>query len=408
MSNKLHEEGNKAILLLYHFMAPDENVSAQHFSQLGQGLAESGYSIHAWPSNRTRAGGMRLDTAENISNIEYERVSRFDFDQSQSIGRLFNSFVMITVWIFRFLIYRKKFDAIILGTDPIFSYIAIPFFKLINPNILILYWVFDLHPEGTIADETKIPAFILRTIKLLAKCSYKSADYVIPLSECMQNKLEKNYGDLNFSKLIAPWAIEEELVVSEDDIAEERQLLFGDCQVAILYSGNYGKCHELDSFLNLAECAKSDGRFGFCIAGNAASDAQILKKIKSKSLTNIKLAEMVPYEKLPARLKAADLHFVSVKPGFSGVVVPSKMFGALAMDRSVIVSADEDCSLGNLVEQHKCGIYLNQSKTSVSTQQSLDRLFMDLCEVLHSKKCREVYEANYSRDVAVKRFKEML
>jgi colanic acid biosynthesis glycosyl transferase WcaI len=398
----------KRFLLLYHFMHPDQNVSAQHFSQLGQSLAELGYSIYAWPSNRTRAGGTRLDTAETISNIEYERVNRFDFNQSRGIGRIFNSFVVITVWIFRFLVYRKKFDAIILGTDPIFSYVAIPFFKLINPNIRILYWVFDLHPEGTIAEGAKIPAFILKTIKLLAKYSYASADYVIPLSECMQNKLEKNYGDLNIHNLIAPWAIEEDFVASENDIEMERQLLFGDCRIAILYSGNYGKCHDLDPLITLAECAKADGRFGFCIAGNATSDAQVLKKIKSKSLTNIKLAEMVPYEKLPARLKAADLHFVSVKSGFSGVVVPSKMFGALAMDKPVIVSADEDCSLGNLAELHKCGFYLNQSKISVSAQQMLDRLLIDLSEVLHPEKCREVYEENYSRDVAVKRFIEML
>ena len=81
---------------------------------------------------------------------------------------------------------------------------------------------------------------------------------------------------------------------------------------------------------------------------------------------------------------------------------------ALAMDKSVIVSADEDCSLGNLAELHKCGFYLNQSKISVSAQQMLDRLLIDLSEVLHPEKCRKVYEENYSRDVAVKRFIEML
>ena len=40
MSLVSHDECNKSVLLLYHFMAPDKNVSAQHFSQLGQMLSE--------------------------------------------------------------------------------------------------------------------------------------------------------------------------------------------------------------------------------------------------------------------------------------------------------------------------------------------------------------------------------
>ena len=84
------------------------------------------------------------------------------------------------------------------------------------------------------------------------------------------------------------------------------------------------------------------------------------------------------------------------------------MFGALAMDKPVIVSADEDCSLGYLVERNECGFYLNQSKYSGSIQQVLDRILGDLCEVSRPKKCREIYEANFSRYIAIKKFNQML
>jgi hypothetical protein len=398
----------KRILLLYHFMLPDNNVSAQHFSQLGQSLADLGYSINAWPSNRTRAGGHRLAKVESIAHVEYDRVSRFDLNQSKSVGRLLNSLVVITVWIFRLLFKRKKYDLIILGSDPIFSYVAIPLIKLINPNIRILYWAFDLHPEGTIAEGTKIPDFFLQTIKIVAKYCYARADQIIPLSECMREKLERNYGDLNVENVIPPWAIEEDFVAKKKDIEYERQHLFGNSKVAILYSGNFGKCHDLDPFLKLAECALTDDRFSFCIAGNAIFDAQILEKIRVKSLTNITLAKMVPYNRLSARLKAADFHFVSVKSGFSGVVVPSKMFGALAMDKPVIVSADEHCSLGQMVEFHECGFFLNHNNISVSVKFTLERILQYLGECSETVTCRKVYEEHYSREKAVKIFDRML
>ena len=48
-----------------------------------------------------------------------------------------------------------------------------------------------------------------------------------------------------------------------------------------------------------------------------------------------------PREVLPLSLSAADVHVVGLARGLAGYVVPSRLYGILAVGRPVIVAADE-------------------------------------------------------------------
>src|SRR5207247_168597 len=90
----------------------------------------------------------------------------------------------------------------------------------------------------------------------------------------------------------------------------------------------------------------------FAVRGNRADE---LRAAIRPDDDNVQLAGFAPEEALEARLAAADIHLVSLRPEWSGVVVPSKFFGALAVGRPVLFAGPRDCGIARWIEEHGVG-----------------------------------------------------
>src|SRR2546421_289149 len=62
-----------------------------------------------------------------------------------------------------------------------------------------------------------------------------------------------------------------------------------------------------------------------------------------------------PRDVLPLSLSSADVHVVGLARGLSGYVVPSRLYGIMAVGRPVIVAADRSSETAQLVERVGCG-----------------------------------------------------
>ena len=58
-----------------------------------------------------------------------------------------------------------------------------------------------------------------------------------------------------------------------------------------------------------------------------------------------------PREVLPESLSAADIHVVGLAKGPRGYVVPSRLYGILAVGRPVIVAADAESETAQVVQE---------------------------------------------------------
>ena len=85
---------------------------------------------------------------------------------------------------------------------------------------------------------------------------------------------------------------------------------------------------------------------------------------------NVTLAPFADEDALPGRLAAADLHLVSLRPDWAGVVVPSKFFASLAIGRPVIYAGPADSGIARWIAAHDLGLHL----TSDSVGAVADRL----------------------------------
>jgi glycosyltransferase involved in cell wall biosynthesis len=112
---------------------------------------------------------------------------------------------------------------------------------------------------------------------------------------------------------------------------------------------------------------------------------------------NVSFAGFAPEAELEKRLGACDLHLVSLRPEWTGTVVPSKFFGALATGRGVIFAGAEESAIARWIREHQVGWVLTPA-TRNEVAANLKRLAADPSELQTLReRCHAVYQEHFSK-----------
>src|SRR5262249_39976141 len=143
--------------------------------------------------------------------------------------------------------------------------------------------------------------------------------------------------------------------------------LFGDADLGLLYSGNFGRAHANEAFFDLARLLRNDNiGFAFGIRGDRAE--AVREQIRPAD-THIRMAGVASGTRLEGRLSAADIHLVSLRPEWEGLVVPSKFFGSLAAGRPVLFDGSPNSGVAGWIRQHRVGWVLTpDSRESIARE----------------------------------------
>jgi glycosyltransferase involved in cell wall biosynthesis len=147
--------------------------------------------------------------------------------------------------------------------------------------------------------------------------------------------------------------------------------------------------------LELARRLRGD-RIQFCfgVRGNRVEE---LRAAVGREDGNIRFAPFAPETELAKRLAAADIHLVSLRPNWTGVVVPSKFFGSLAAGRPVIFAGAREAALARWIEAYGVGWVLDRHSVE-KVARDLERLVQCREELAClQRRCHEVYHAHFSR-----------
>src|SRR5262245_4877509 len=92
------------ITVLYHYFYPDDVVSARHFDDLCQGLAQRGWDVTVLPCNRgCRDERHTYPYREDRHGVQIRRVWRPRLRQATMLGRVVNAAWMLAAWAARAL-----------------------------------------------------------------------------------------------------------------------------------------------------------------------------------------------------------------------------------------------------------------------------------------------------------------
>jgi hypothetical protein len=98
-----------------------------------------------------------------------------------------------------------------------------------------------------------------------------------------------------------------------------------------MYSGRFGRAHSFEDILALARLVRPDGiEVALGVRGNRERE---LRSAIGPADNNIHILPFASADQLEQRLASADIHGVSLRDEWTGTVVPSKFFGALAIGR---------------------------------------------------------------------------
>lgn len=393
----------KSILLMYHFFYPDPVISARLFSDLAEDFVHAGHEVMVFTGNRLIRSDVELPAHEKWNGATIRRFSRRNFSQGGNFGRLFNSAVLQVKWLWAFLQLRRKFDTVIVGTDPQFSYLMFPFLRLMNRKVRLIHWVFDLYPEAILVNSSKWMRLLANLTKPFVSPAYRQVDVMADIDNCMRERLRK-YRHNAKCVTLTPWALAEPESVPEAD-PEIRRKLFGDAEIGLLYSGTIGHAHDIRPFIELArECRRYRIDAAFCFAGYGNRYQEQTSELTDEDI-NIRLAGFASEEELEKRLAAADLHLISLREGWEGIVVPSKFFGALAIGRPVLFSGPVHCSIAGYCREFGIGLHLSEQE-AIEYLNELIRTPDQLKKL--QKQAFDVYQKHFSRQAVLENWHEIL
>src|SRR5712692_8742841 len=282
-------------LVLYHYLYPDDVVSAILFSELSAGLVERGWHVTASSANRAWHNDRETYPLRSTwKGIEFRRVWRPQWRQASGLGRMANAIWMIAAWSLLALNRRVRPQVLIVGTDPVLSPVISVVWKWLRPDVRLVHWCFDLYPEAAIADgllsEKSLAA---RLFQHVMQRSYRALDLIVDIGSCMRSRLLR-YGSEATKATIVPWALSEPDGPASIPVAERHEL-FGDSELGLLYSGSFGRAHTWRGILELAKTLAPSGSVVFSVRGNAVEP---LRKAADESNAPVGFADFVDAARL--------------------------------------------------------------------------------------------------------------
>jgi glycosyltransferase involved in cell wall biosynthesis len=393
-------------LVFYHYLHPDDVAGAVQMSELCAGLVERGWNVTAMPCNRGCRDESKCYTARLIWNgVKFERVWRPTLRQAGMPGRLMNAGWMIARWSFVAFNLERQPDVVVIGTDPLLSILVALVWRTFRPGTKIVTWCFDLYPEAAYAQGILRPssvwAGLLRRVLIRA---YASCDLIVDIGSCMRSLLN-SYRAPALHTTLVPWALHEPAAFPAPRPAE-RSAIFGTARLALLYSGNFGRAHSLDDLLDLARRLRGSGvHLAFSIRGNRAHSVRAAITAED---VNINFVDFAPCAAVESRLAAADIHVVTLREEWTGTVVPSKFFGALAAGRPVLFCGSPRSAIAICIQQYGLGWVLSPGNTA-NIAETLIELLESPGELDRIKEhCFRIYREKFAKVLTLDRWDDQL
>lgn len=397
------------VLLINQVFHPDVAATAQHAHDLARHLVRHGHEVTAIASRSLYGSkGAALPAREVVEGVQIHRVGRSIFGKAGILARVADFGLFYVLCALRALTLPRQ-DVVVCFTTP-------PFISLLGLAIRavrgsrFVYWVMDLYPDTPVVCGVMKPqAPLTRFFEKLNRLCLQRADRTVVLGRCMLERVRGKGITGDHVVHIGVWPAQAEL-------ADERPRLtnpyraewnLGD-RFVVMYSGNFGLGHDVDTMCRAAEMLASDDRFRFVFAGGGKKKAIVESFVRERGLKNTVLAPYQMRERLDDSLAVADVHLATLLEGAEGVMVPCKLFGSMGAGRPTIFIGHPASELSRVLEENTCGMTVRQGDAE-SLVRAIRQLAdnPDLCHQMGANG-RRAMSAVYSPDASCEAWRRVL
>ena len=379
------------ILFINQFYWPDAAATGQLLTDVTRVLADAGHQVEVICAKGSYAA---VDVVDDPPPVTVHRLEGLPFSHGK-VSRVLSylSFYLACLW--KTLRMPKPDLVITMTTPPLL--VAIGALLERFRGVRHMVWAMDLFPQSFV-DLGILPAGspIIRALHAVSDYAYRRADGIVTLGECMRRRLLER--DIPEEKLhiVDNWADGRSIF----PIARHRE---GDALV-LLYSGNLGLAHDVETILNAAEALKKDDRFCFRFAGGGTRRKRVTEFCAERGVRNISWLPYCMRAHLAYSLSECDIGLVTQRSSCVGSVVPSKLYGLMAAGRPILYIGPKHTTAAYVIERFRCGWHIECGD---------DRGLLALLEVLYARqeliqaaglRAREAFLAHYDMPQAVAKF----
>jgi len=299
----------------------------------------------------------KFPKSECHNGVSIKRVWSFLFDKNKNSGRILNSTSCFLSMLPR-LFSTGTNALLVFNTNPaLLPLLGLIAHKLRKQRYVIL--IHDLWPElpahtGII----KKGGAFYRTIDFLNKLSLKYAGGIVVLSERMKKRILDKVPEMNGSvHVIHNWADANRLFpVKKENNGLLEALRLHDKKV-VMYSGNMGRYQPLEVMIGAAYELRERKDILFLFAGDGGKRQKIQEMAAALYLDNVMFIPFQPLDRLAESLSMADVALIGIYPKNEGVIMPSKLYGLLAVGKPVICVSDSSSEIVEILEKSGAGIH---------------------------------------------------
>jgi colanic acid biosynthesis glycosyl transferase WcaI len=248
---------------------------------------------------------------------------------------------------------------------------------------------------------------VMRLLRSLVSLYLRRADRIVAIGDTMRRRLEEKGAPPERVRVIPNWVDTARLEPRDraNDWARKGGL---DRRFVVMHSGNVGHAQDLDSLVRSATFLRDLDDLSILIIGMGARHAELVSLAQLLEVEQVRFLYYQSRDVLAQSLSAADIHVVGLASGLAGYVVPSRLYGILAVARPVIVAADPESETAQVVERIGCGIVVPPGRPELLARAIRDAHEgkYDLVEM--GRRGREWVEREADRSVAVSRYRDLL
>ncbi len=405
------------VLILNQTFYPDVAATAQHMWDLAGHLAAHGHRVSALASRHlygtNRPAG---DAYEKVGGVEIHRVGGTSYGKGGLLKRAadFGSFYAAAALKLQQL---PAPDVILaLTSPPLIAGLASLQRTYRTGNGTrgprFVYHVMDLYPDAAVASGLFRAGGVMdRSLGQVTAQTLRSADAVIALGRDMRERILQRYGRhvrADRIHVIPPWADGRELFPLDraaNPLAAELGLRD---TFNLVYSGNLGVAHDVKTILEAIELTAGNARLCWLFIGGGKGLERLRERAARAAWARVRILPYQPRERLNQSLNLADVHLVSQLPPFIGLVVPSKLFGIMAVGRPTIMTGPREAECSRILTEHDAGIIVANGDAA-RLARAIDRLSNDpaACREMGDR-ARGAFERHYDRRIACGRITSIL
>jgi glycosyltransferase involved in cell wall biosynthesis len=352
------------VLLLNQFFHPDVSAVAQLATDLGEDLAAAGFRVTALAARGSYLGGARLPAREDYRGIRIVRVQTSSLGKGSIAARAADYGSFMASAFARIAIAEKPHVILAMSTPPFVAAIGAAMRSLRGTRFV--YWAQDLYPELAVEfGLLRRGSALTRALEFASSMIVRRADAVITLGEAMAARLVRKGARPDRVQVVPNWA-DPEKVRPIPHAANPFRAAHGlDGRLVVLYSGNMGRGHDVETLLAAAESFRERDDVAFLFIGDGFK-----RPLVERAANGNRRIQLLPYQTrntLSQSLSAGDLHIVTQDANTEGLLEPSKLYGAMAVGRPVLFIGPEGTEVARTIRQEDIGeIVSNGHVTAVS------------------------------------------